>query len=194
MEFKTFRGSEISGVLEELGELRIAVFRDFPYLYEGSLAYEKEYLQTYISSPDAFLFTVWDAGKMVGATTCIPLTDETEEVREPFEVAGVTLPNVFYFGESILLSAYRGQGLGKRFFEEREKHARSFGTFTDVYFCAVERPEHHPLRPETYQALDPFWKSQGFLPTPLYSYFEWKDLDETEASPKKMNYWFKKIK
>lgn len=194
MVFKSFRGAEILSIIEELGELRMRVFREFPYLYEGSLAYEKEYLQTYVASPDSFLFTVWDAEKMVGATTCIPLKDETEEVREPFEVSGVTIPNVFYFGESILLSAYRGQGLGKRFFEERENHARSFGSYTDLYFCAVERAENHPLRPEKYQSLDAFWKNQGFLPSPLYSYFEWKDMDEVQASPKKMNYWFKKIK
>jgi GNAT superfamily N-acetyltransferase len=193
MTFQTYIGAEIASVLTELGELRMQVFRDFPYLYEGSLAYEMAYLQTYVSSPKAFLFAVWDGDTMVGATTAIPLHDETEEVRQPFELAAVLVEQVFYFGESILLPPYRGKGIGKRFFAEREQHARSFGTYTDLYFCAVERAKDHPLRPESYQPLDVFWKSQGFLPTPLYSFFEWKDLDETSVSPKKMNYWCKKM-
>jgi GNAT superfamily N-acetyltransferase len=37
------------------------------------------------------------------------------------------LSRIFYFGESVLLSQYRGQGVGVRFFEEREKAARDHG-------------------------------------------------------------------
>lgn len=193
MEFRTYIGAEISPVLAELSALRMRVFRDFPYLYEGSLAYEMGYLQTYIASPRALLFTVWDGETMVGATTCIPLSDETEAVRAPFVAAGIPVERVFYFGESVLLPEYRGRGIGKRFFEAREQHTRAFGTFTDLYFCAVERPADHPLRPAGYQPLDAFWRSEGFSPSPLSSYFEWKDIDEEISDKKKMNYWGKKM-
>lgn len=193
MEFRTFTGPAIAEVLTPLGELRIAVFRAYPYLYEGSLDYEKDYLQTYVSSPKALLFSVWDAGKMVGATTCIPLQDETDEVRKPFEQAGMDVATIFYFGESIVLPAYRGRGLGKRFFAEREKHAASFGKYRKLYFCGVERPDDHPLKPATYEPLDAFWRKQGYRPSPLHSFFEWQDIDEVSPSAKKMNYWCKKL-
>lgn len=187
-------GKEIETVIPELAALRIEVFRDFPYLYEGSFEYEKEYLKTYVNSERAFLFAVFDNEKMVGATTCIPLMDETAEVKEPFKDAGMKLDEVFYFGESILLKEYRGKGIGKRFFEERERHVASFGNYTKTCFCAVVRPKNHLLRPEAYVPLDEFWKSRGYKKSEvLKSKFSWKDINEPLETEKTMIYWLKKI-
>lgn len=187
-------GKEIEPVITQLAGLRIEVFRDFPYLYEGNLTYEMEYLQTYVNSEGAFLFAVFDDGKMVGATTCIPLVDETDEVKLPFEQRGMNLGEIFYFGESILLKEYRGMGIGNRFFNEREKHAASFGNFKLTCFCAVDRAIEHRLRPNDYLPLDEFWKKRGYVKSPsLRSKFSWKDIDESEESDKTMIYWSKNI-
>lgn len=187
-------GAEITSVFDDLAQLRITVFRAFPYLYEGSIAYEKEYLKVYSSSAHAFLFAVYDADKMVGATTCIPLADETPEVQEPFINAGIDLSSVFYFGESILLPEYRGIGLGHRFFDERETHAKKFESCQLTSFCSVVRPENHPLRPADYQPLDEFWKKRGYQQTPtLTSQFDWLDIGEQHSTQKEMIYWTKQI-
>jgi GNAT superfamily N-acetyltransferase len=187
-------GKEIETVVTSLAALRIEVFRDFPYLYEGSFEYEKDYLQTYVNSDRAFLFAVFDNEKMVGATTCIPLMDETVEVKEPFECVGMKLEEIFYFGESILLKEYRGKGIGKQFFEQRERHAASFGDYTKTCFCAVDRPENHPNRPESYVPLDEFWKSRDYKKSEvLKSKFSWKDINEPKETEKTMIYWLKKI-
>ena len=69
LRFQSFIGSKIASVFEPLAQLRIAVFRDFPYLYDGSLNYEMQYLQTYAGSPRSLLFAAFDGGKMGGATT-----------------------------------------------------------------------------------------------------------------------------
>lgn len=191
---RSFRGAEIGRVADALAALRIAVFRDYPYLYDGSPEYEKEYLQTYIKSERSFLFSVYDGEKMVGATTCIPLAEETADVQEPFLRKGRDIHRIFYFGESILLREYRGLGLGNRFFEEREAHAASFPGTDTVCFCAVRRPADHLLRPEHYQPLDLFWSKRGYTKAAdMVSYFEWKDLGEDTSSAKPMEYWFKKI-
>ncbi|AYQ32538.1 GNAT family N-acetyltransferase [Runella sp. SP2] len=193
LSFETKRGAEIASVFEGLGKLRIAVFRDFPYLYEGTLEHEKEYLQTYVNSERSFLFSVYDGAEMVGATTCIPLADETPEVRLPFEEAGFDIHSIFYFGESILLPAYRGLGLGHRFFDEREAHARSFGTFTTTCFCAVVR-DNHPAQPENYRPNDAFWLKRGYEKEPsLQSSFEWLDLGDTAPTVKPMIYWIHRL-
>ncbi|MCP9754901.1 GNAT family N-acetyltransferase [Lacihabitans sp. CCS-44] len=194
MKSYIYIGKEIETVISELAALRIEVFRDFPYLYEGSFEYEKEYLKTYINSERAFLFAVFDNEKMVGATTCIPLMDETAEVKEPFEDAGMKLDEVFYFGESILLKEYRGKGIGKLFFEERERHVAGFGNYTKTCFCAVDRLKNHPLRPESYVPMDEFWKSRGYKKSEvLKSMFSWKDINEPLETEKTMIYWLKKI-
>lgn len=192
LRFMCKTGSDIAEVFDDLALLRIAVFRDFPYLYEGTVAYEKAYLKTYADAARAFLFAVYDGDRMVGATTCIPLADETEEVQKPFQEAGYDISKVFYFGESILLPAYRGLGLGHRFFDEREAHAACFGTYAMTCFCAVQRPADHPLQPADYQPLDRFWHKRGYQKAPmLQSLFTWPDLGEQVATAKPMTYWIR---
>ena len=189
LHYNTFKGAGIRAVFDPLARLRIAVFRDFPYLYEGTLEYELEYLNTYADADRALLFAVFNGDRMVGATTCIPLADETEEVQAPFRAAGFNLEEVFYFGESILLPEYRGLGLGHRFFDVREAHAASFGAYQLTCFCAVDRPVDHPLRPEGYRPLDMFWAKRGYRLEPgLQTTFSWPDLGETVSTPKTMNF------
>jgi GNAT superfamily N-acetyltransferase len=194
LHFQTFEGPDITTVFEPLAMLRMAVFRDFPYLYEGTLEYELDYLKTYAASERALMFAAYDGEKMVGATTCIPLSDETEEVQAPFLAAGIPLSEVFYFGESILLQAYRGLGIGHRFFDSRESHASKFGTYRLTCFCAVDRPADHPLRPAAYRPLDDFWAKRGYQKEPaLTTCFSWPDLGEHHSSPKTMVYWIRPL-
>lgn len=187
-------GQGFGDVFDDLARLRIAVFHDFPYLYEGTVDYEKTYLRTYANAERAFLFAVYDDDQMVGATTCIPLADETAEVQQPFREAEYDLAKIFYFGESILLPAYRGLGLGHRFFDEREAHAARFGEYSLTCFCAVVRPPDHPLRPPDYRPLDAFWTKRGYQPVPeLTTQFAWQDIGEPDSTFKTMVYWLRKF-
>ncbi|TAE31766.1 MAG: GNAT family N-acetyltransferase [Cytophagales bacterium] len=187
-------GPQFRAVFESLAQLRIAVFREFPYLYAGTVAYETEYLETYALSERSMGALVYDGPRLVGASTCLPLTDETDEVRAPFLAHGYDPTTVFYFGESILLPAYRGQGWGLRFFREREAHARSFGAYQLASFCAVQRPADHPLRPANYRPLDLFWGGLGYRKIPeLTTTFDWPDLGQTESTPKPMLFWTKPL-
>lgn len=192
LSYITKTGASIADCFDDLALLRIQVFRDYPYLYEGTIEYERVYLQTYASSPRALLFAVYDADQMVGATTCIPLADETDEVKEPFITNGLDLSTIFYFGESILLKPYRGQGIGHRFFDVREAHAASFKSYSTACFCSVVRPENHPLKPGNYRPNDDFWKKRGYLPdAKLTSVFDWIDTGDQAPTQKPMRYWMK---
>jgi GNAT superfamily N-acetyltransferase len=194
LQFITKQGNAINGVFDALAALRIAVFRDYPYLYEGSITYEKAYLRPYLQSEQSFLFAVYHEQKMVGATTCIPLKDETAEIRQPFEKAGYALDLLFYFGESILLSPYRGIGLGHRFFDEREAHARSFGTYQKACFFSVEREQNHPGKPDNYRSNDEFWKKRGYVKQPdLQTTFSWPDIGQTVSTPKPLICWMRDL-
>ncbi len=190
LAYVTRTGPSIEELFHDLAKLRIDVFKDYPYLYEGSLDYEREYLRTYASCPEALLFAVYDGPVMVGATTCIPLIHETGEVKEPFIKSSINLEEVFYFGESILLKPYRRLGLGHRFFDVRESHAAGFGTYKTTCFCSVSRPDDHPARPVDYRPNDAFWRKRGYEPHPeLKSFFEWKDSGSQAPTLKPMTYW-----
>ena len=194
LRLERLSGDKLNQYIPELAELRIRVFRDFPYLYDGDLTYEEKYLQTYIEAPDSVIVLAFDGDHVVGASTGIPLKYETDEVKAPFIAAGYDIDKIFYCGESVLLSQYRGQGAGVAFFDEREAHAHEIGGFDYSCFCGVQRPEDHPLRPADYQPLDNFWRKRGYEKYPeLNTTFSWKEVDEALESPKPMTFWMKKI-
>lgn len=185
-------GAALEQFIPELARLRIEVFRDFPYLYDGDINYEKKYLQTYIDCADSVIVIAFDGDKVVGASTAIPMKYETDELKQPFLDKGYNLDEVFYCSESVLDKNYRGLGIGVRFFEQREAHAKDLGGFKHICFCCVERPADHPRRPADYVPLDQFWTKRGYVKHPeLHTSYIWKDLDDSEETPKPMTFWLK---
>lgn len=194
LRIQRLSGSAIHPHLPDLARLRIQVFREYPYLYQGTVAYEENYLRRYANNPDSVMVLVWAEDRVVGASSGLPLAAEPPELIEPFLAHGYDPSRIFYYGESVLLPEYRGKGLGKRFFEEREAHARAVANFNTVCFCAVERPANHPRRPAGYQPLDAFWHRRGFIQHPeLRASFSWQDVDEPAESPKPMVFWLKSL-
>jgi GNAT superfamily N-acetyltransferase len=194
LKFHRLNGHDARQFTRELAELRLKVFWDFPYLYAGSVAYEESYLETYFKAKYSLVFLVEDEGKIVGATTGIWAKEEEKSFRQPFLDYGIDPDHIFYFGESVLLPEYRGQGLGKFFFEEREKFARSLGFIQCLAFCAVDRSPQHHLRPKDYSPLDPFWMGMGFKKIPgLKTHYDWPDRGEDLSTSKEMQFWMKQI-
>jgi GNAT superfamily N-acetyltransferase len=194
LAFRTVSGAEVPPFIPALALLRIAVFRDWPYLYEGSQIYEERYLRIYAESPRAAVVLALDGAEVVGASTCLPLTDETGNVRAPFQAAGIDIARVFYFGESILLKPYRGSGAGVRFFAEREAHARRVSACDIAAFCAVQRPADHPAHPADAVPLDAFWRKRGFTPYPsLTCEMRWTEIGAAEETPHRLAFWLKSL-
>jgi len=184
-------GVEIAAALDDLARLRIAVFADWPYLYDGDPACEAQYLAEYAASPDAVLVAALDGDRIVGAATAAPMMHQKAEFRAPFEARGLDVRSLFYFGESVLLPEYRGQGAGVRFFEMREAHARSLG-LEAAAFCAVTRNENDPRRPKDYVPLDAFWRKRGYARRPDISVvFEWQEVGDERETPHSLGFWVK---
>lgn len=189
LAIETLSGEGTRPAIPALARLRVTVFREFPYLYEGSAEYEEKYLAKYIDLANGTIVVARDGTEIVGASTALPLTKAGKSEQKPFIDAGIDLKSVYYFGESVLLSAYRGRGVGVTFFNEREARARALG-FKTAAFCAVERPADHPRRPKDYVPLDEFWMKRGYTRRPeLRTTFAWQDLDEAKETPKPMVFW-----
>lgn len=167
----------MTGHLEDAARLRISVFREFPYLYEGDEAAERDYLRAYAECEGSVMVVAEAAGKVVGVSTGLPLAVADASFRLPFEAAGMATGEWFYFGESVLDPAWRGRGIGHQFFDRREAHARGLG-FRKTCFCAVERPADHPLRPAGYRPHDAFWGKRGYVKQAgLRARFSWRQVD-----------------
>jgi GNAT superfamily N-acetyltransferase len=187
-------GNEILLHLADLARLRIEVFRAWPYLYDGDIGYEEKYLTTYGRSAESLFVLAFDGNRVIGASTGIPLTDEVQSLQKPFVDKAIPLASVFYFGESVLLPAYRGRGLGHRFFDEREAYARRLGRFSITAFCAVERDANDPRRPGDYRGNDIFWSKRGYRKRiDMQATLDWKDLDAGVTTEKRLAFWMRPL-
>jgi len=190
---KRLTGAALEAALDDLAQLRITVFRAFPYLYDGDAAYERRYLQTYRDSANAILVAVFDGDRIIGAATGAPMEDHADEFAKAFDGQDIALSDVFYCAESVLLPEYRGQGLGHAFFDAREAHARALGR-RYAAFCGVVRPADHPLRPVNYQPLDPFWRKRGYRKLDgVVARYRWKDLDQPGETDHPMQFWLRTL-
>lgn len=190
---KTLLGADLGPWLGDIAQLRMTVFRDFPYLYDGSLEYERQYLQTYVESDSALCVLAFDGEQVVGAATGLAMRDEEPAFRQPLLDAGIAVDDVFYCAESVLLPSHRGQGIYRSFFSEREAQALRLGLNQSV-FCAVDRPEDHPLKPTGYQPLDAIWQRYGYRPLPdVKARFPWRDVDQPVETEKTLSFYHKPL-
>lgn len=194
MEIRTLSGAGVAPHLDAVAALRIAVFRDWPYLYDGDAAYEATYLATYARSPRSLFVLAFDGARVVGASTGIPLADETEAFQRPFRARGLPVERVFYFGESVLLPAYRSRGIGHTFFDAREAFARRLGGFTLTAFCAVERDIADPRRPADYRPNDAFWSKRGYVrQDDMCCELDWKEVGADAPMHHRMRFWLRPL-
>lgn len=184
-------GERLRPYLPGLAALRIEVFREWPYLYDGTLEYEEWYLTRFLELPDHVAICAFDCEELVGAATAAPLRHQHKEFTAPFTQAGRVVDDIFYFGELVLKQAYRGRGLGHKFFDGREAHAYAQGT-AKTTFCGVIRPADHPLRPAEYRPLDAFWTKRGYRKLDgIVAHFSWTEVGAEDENVKALQFWGK---
>lgn len=188
---RPFEREEIAAKLDAVAELRIKVFAEFPYLYAGDLEYERNYLEVYLESAGAIIVGAWEGDRLVGASTGTPMEDHSDGFAfdDAFSGSGLAVNEIFYCAELVLLSEYRGRGIGGAFFDHRETHARALGRRWSA-FCAVIRPDDHPARPEGYTPHDGFWTKRGYAKlSGAIARFNWKDHGDARETEKKLQFW-----
>jgi len=189
-----FTGEAIKTYLPAIARLRIEVFRDYPYLFEGNMHDETQYLKKYANCKDAVLVIVFDGSEIVGVSTGIPLENEIDEVKKAFVENDHDISSYYYFSESMLLKKYRGRGLGHHFYDERETHAQKLNKYKHLCLCCITRSDDDPRKPDDYIPLDDFWKKRGYVKHPeLICEVGWRDLNEEENSTKSMIFWIKNL-
>jgi len=179
--------------LRSLALLRMSVFRDWPYLYDGDDAHEEAYLREFLASEQAALILARVDDMPVGMATASPLADQPESLTGPLAAAGVEIDAGFYFGESVLLPKFRGFGIGHKFFEAREAAARDAGARHAV-FCAVKRDPLDARRPSDARDLAPFWHGRGYtMLEGAVCHMSWKEVGHADETSQLMQFWLKTL-
>lgn len=193
LRIETVTGEAALPHIPALARLRTVVFAEWPYLYAGESDHEARYLRHYMEDEASAVILAWDGDAIVGAATCQPMIATHGPVRTAFEAAGRKPADYCYFGESVLLKEYRGQGAGVAFFQAREAHARSL-ELPKATFCAVVRNQNDPRRPPGHTPLDSFWGRRGYTHHPgLSCVFNWREVGDDRETPHALSFWIKKL-
>lgn len=188
--FETLKGAAIAPVLDDLARLRIAVFREWPYLYDGDMDYERRYLSVLADNPTAVAVIAREDGdRIVGGATGLRMDGADPEFAEPLALTDLPPLQTFYLAESVLLPQFRGQGAGHVFFASRERHARAIG-LRWAALCTVVRADDHPARPASYRPLDGFWWKRGYRPLMgVVAEYHWRDIGDDHETTKELQFW-----
>ena len=193
IDVRPLQGAALEAALEDVAALRIAVFRDWPYLFDGALDYERAYLATYRDNPGALLVGAYDGDRLIGASTSTRMEDHAAAFAAPLTQRGFLPETILYGAESLILPEWRGQGLGHRFIVLREEHALNLGR-SHVAFCSVQRPYDHPLRPANARTNDAFWRRHGYAPVPgVVAEFGWTDIGGVGETLKRLQFWMRRV-
>ena len=183
ISLESLSGAALLPHLDDVARLRIAVFRDWPYLYEGDVGYERAYLAAYAQSADSVVVLARAGDALIGASTGIPLAHDSAGFQAPFRARGIDVAQVFYCGESVLLPAWRRRGIGHAFFDAREAHARRLGGFGWTAFAAVDRGDADPRRPPGHRGNEAFWGKRGYVRQPgMTMQLHWNEIGMGEVA------------
>jgi hypothetical protein len=184
---------EIEPYLDQIAAARIRFFKEFPYLYQGTMQYEIEYLKMYRDIENARIIIGEKNGHIVGFSTGVPLGSDYEFLKELSSLVD-TPEDYYYLGEAIIDPEYRG--LGTAFIGTRtlEQIAFSLG-YPKICFIGIEREKNHPLRPSNYRDITPLMTRLGYQKTdrifePVYPTIQ--SNRSVVDMPNKMAFWVSK--
>ena len=190
---KLLTGPKALICLDGVASLRIDIFREFPYLYDGKREDELNYLKRYAERPGACVITASDTDTLVGAATGIPLQYEHRTMVEPVRAADYPVDEMYYVGEMLFYPKYRKRGLGRRLLSLIEEHVRSLGGFRYLICATVARPADHAIRPVEYVPIERFLARTGFVPIPdTTTHITWRETDGIDRKHP-MIFWIKEL-
>lgn len=186
--------SDYEAAVEQVARLRIVVFREWPYLYDGTWEHERGYIVKLAQAQGAVVIVARDEAQVVGVSTGMPLVSEHDELIAPFRGSLYPPEAIFYGAETVMLPEYRGRGLYRRFLDARRAHAKQLPNLRWEAFCGVVRPADHPRRDPSIQALDPVWTHLGYRKLEgVTTGFSWKDVGDEAQSEKPMQFWIREL-
>lgn len=192
------KGKSIEKFADDISRLRIEAFREYPYLYDGNLEYEQNYIKGYTQNPEASLVVANIEEKIVGFLTGIPLSSDFDLTRKCdglFLDKNINIKSYYYYGEIIILPQYRGLGLHNLLPTEMDKVAMSM-KFQNACFLSVVRPENHPLKPTKYRYPGILAERNGYKKMNLCINYQWPTIlpdGQTKDAENILEFWSKPL-
>lgn len=194
VELKVFQGSKLASHMQKMVELGMIVFREYPYLYEGTLSIGMSAHKPYLLAEDSLLVVAEVGNQFIGAIIGLPVAESMEEIKQIFLDHQILMDGVYYLGEIILLKEYRSKGIGHAMLQMFENAVGDLGEYRKIIFCEVDRSNSDIKRPSDYKPLNPFWEKRGYIKDQnLVTNFAWPEIGDQEKTNHPMVFWSKDI-
>ncbi len=193
LRVEAFKGKQGKKFSADIIRFYITMFKEFPYLYDGSYEVEKEEKDYFYTSDCSLTLIVFDQDEIVGVSRSILLSEYLEDLEFSSASEDFNQTDYMYIAEVMIKEQYRGQGLLRLFFDYHEQFAREQKCSYSL-FATVVRPVDHPLRPVDYRSLEPLWKHFGYttLSEPKMI-LAWKQIDTEKLVDNQLDLWCKKV-
>lgn len=165
-ELKLLTGQDIKPVIGFVAQKRLDTFCEYPYLYEGTMEYERAYLENFsIPENNAAIAMAYYNQKAIGFVTAIPLihAEIVQESLPSLENEGINTKKCFYISEGIVDQEHRKQKIALRLYGLIKKYAHEKG-FT-IESVLNESHEEHPLKPKNYIDINNTFIAHGAVKT-----------------------------
>lgn len=183
-------GIRIAPYIEDIGRLRIKVFREYPYLYDGELKIEQSYLTLFAHSKEGLAVIALEDDRIVGAITGAPVEDTLKQTIRMFKEKQIPTQDLFYMGDIVVLKDYQGKGIGSRLYKAFEQLVRKKGKFKRITLCEVEREN----KPAGVRGATGFFKMLGYVKDPtLVTHQSWKDIGDIKETQKPVVFSLKEL-
>jgi GNAT superfamily N-acetyltransferase len=188
--FEVVKGAQIKSIEQSFANLRISIFREYPYLYQGDLLTEKQYFDMF--GDNTICVIAKDGSAIVGIIIGTPLQEVFKRLLEPLTEAPIE--KMFYLADILVLKSYRGQQIGHTLYQLFEKEVQKTGLFTNILIREIFKSPDDPKKPSDYYSLDLFWNKKGFKKMEgITQQDQWKAIGDDDLSFHTMIYQEKKI-
>lgn len=196
-EIKIFTGESLENLRSFVVNLRITIFKEYPYLYEGNVKEENAYFDWFSKLPNTAIAVAYLDAKPIGFTSGTSFVDFDEHFQgsvDIFTKAKLEAKNYYYFPEILILPEHDNDLINYRLFEALENHAKKLNYKSGCF--VTEEHESHPLKPQDYKPLDYLWHLLDYTKSALIINFSWSTIQADKSSKDKKHaliYWLKKL-
>lgn len=194
MQIIIVNGSQALSYMNDIADLRICCFREYPYLYDGTVQGEQEYLEIYFRTENSVFVIVIENQKVVGVITGIPIEEFLSPLLNLLDENEIATDSIFYFGDMILCKRLRGKGIGHQMYKKFEEWVRSKKKYKEIVGCTIIRPYDDLRKPKNYVSLDGYWIKKGFVKHPkLVVWFPWREVGTNKEIQHPLCIWSKNL-
>lgn len=190
-------GEQIRLYTRDLSHLCLEVYKEWPYLYEGSEEEGVEYIEErYVKNPDSLVCLAFQGNQLIGAAMGLPLCHAPPHYLTCFK-SDESLKDVFYWGELAVVPKHRHLKVAKEIYTKMGKEVIDSGKYRAIAFCEVTRSsdfiQKYP-KPDQYRGNDSLWLHLNFeIKANLTCQGKWRLVGEAQESTQDMVYWWKTL-